>query len=228
MSLVSGDECIPRHETKPPKIEDDSYVDRSAIGARVVSIGKSLSDTHANRHDQLQLLLHGARRNPQLIGYVQIAAAMQSIQAENALLSGRKTSDVLAQNVQYPRSMGFIFYSGATVADVVELGEGQVADDSACVIVACAQMVQRQVARSLENKGFQVGDAAFPEHTVDSQPCLMQQVFGSGRVVYDPLQSAQQRRALDDEQVIERRLTHKSTLSKKDADDNAYQLMANQ
>ncbi len=136
--------------------------------------------------------------------------------------------DVLAQYTEQPGRVGFVLHWRGATADVVQLGNGHIVDDRACVIVACSQMIQRQIARGLENEGLKIIDGPIPEYAVNSQPCVMEQIFSRGGVVYDPLQGAQQSGALDDEQVIERRLTHKSTLPKKDADDNAYHLRVDQ
>jgi hypothetical protein len=72
-------------------------------------------------------------------------------------------------------------------------------------------MVQRQVAGGLENEGFKVIDGPLTERPGYSQVGLLQEVFGGAVIVDHPLQGAQQRDSLSDEDVIEARLTHGRT-----------------
>ncbi|MNP03225.1 hypothetical protein D3C76_951050 [compost metagenome] len=86
-----------------------------------------------------------------------------------------------------------------------------VVDHGPRVDTSRTQMVQRQVAGGLENKGFEVIDGALAERTGHPQVGLLQEVFGGAVIVDHPLQRAQQGDSLGDEDVVEARLTHGRT-----------------
>ncbi|MNC70950.1 hypothetical protein D3C75_1218120 [compost metagenome] len=72
-------------------------------------------------------------------------------------------------------------------------------------------MVQRQVARRLEDKGFKMIDGPFAQCTGHPQVGLLQEVFSGAVIVDHPFQRAQQGGALGEEDVVEARLTHGRT-----------------
>ncbi|MNN89046.1 hypothetical protein D3C81_2068080 [compost metagenome] len=72
-------------------------------------------------------------------------------------------------------------------------------------------MVQRQVAGGLKHERFQVFDGPLTQCPGHAQVGFLQEVLGGAVVVDHPLQGAQQRDALSEEDMIEARLTHSRT-----------------
>ena len=72
-------------------------------------------------------------------------------------------------------------------------------------------MIQRQIARGLEDERLKMSDGTFTQRTGHAKVGFLQQVFGGAGVTDHALQRAQQDRSSREENVIEVRLTHRDT-----------------
>ncbi|MNN43319.1 hypothetical protein D3C81_1575480 [compost metagenome] len=107
--------------------------------------------------------------------------------------------------------MGSIFGAAGRGGDAVHDLLRNVVDHRARMNTPRAQVVQRQVTGRLEHEGFEMIDGPLTERPGHPQVGFLQEVFGGAVIVDHPLQRAQQRDPLGDEDVVEARLTHGRT-----------------
>ncbi|MNP58780.1 hypothetical protein D3C76_1537250 [compost metagenome] len=115
------------------------------------------------------------------------------------------------QTLEQLFGMGGVFGTAGGGGDAFHHLQWHVVDHGARMDAPRTQVVQRQVAGGLENEGFQVIDGPLAKRTAHPQVGLLQEVFGGAVIVDHPLQRAQQRDSLGDEDVVETRLTHGGT-----------------
>lgn len=188
-------------------VQKSSSVGLTRGGGSLLAVA-TFSHTHTDRHDQFQFLLHGAQGDAQAFGDLLVTVAMQAAENEDLLLSRTQGLEADVQAFEQLLGMGGVLGTALGGDDVVDDFRRYVIQQGPRLDAPGTQMVQRQVAGGLENKGFEVLDRAFGQCTGDTQVGFLEQVFGGTGVADHALEGAQQRCALGEEDVMKARLTH--------------------
>lgn len=146
----------------------------------------------AQGHDQLQLFLHGTGRYMKLRGDVLMAAAVQSAEAEDALLAHGELRNACIQAFQQPFSMHRVSQTAGSRSDALHDRQWHIICQRALTQAARAQMIQRQVARGTKYEGLKVMDQTFVQGPTHAQVGFMQQIFSGTGVAHHALQGVQQ------------------------------------
>ena len=137
--------------------------------------------------------------------------AVQTAEDEDLLLARAELAEAHVQTLQQLFGVGGVFGAAGRRGDALHDILRHVVDHGPRMNLARAQMIQRQIARGLEDKGFKVIDGPFAQRPGHAQVGLLQQVFSGAVIVDHPFQRAQQGSALGEEDVVEARLTHGRT-----------------
>lgn len=165
----------------------------------------------ADRHDQLQFFLYGAERDVQRVSDFLVAVSVQTAEDENLLLARAELTEAHVQALQHLFGVGGVFGAAGGGGDAVHNVRRHILDHGSRVDLARTQMIQRQIARGLKHKRFEVIDGPLAQGAGDAQVGFLQQVFSGAVIVDHALQRTQQGRALGKEDMIEARLTHGRT-----------------